>query len=57
MVLLSLLLQKPSATSKTKDHIENLTKHSWKVGKIYELLAEGKVIQKRLTSGKTQGKR
>ena len=54
MVPPSLLLQKLSATSKTKDHIENLTKHLalWKEGKINELIAEEKVIQKRLTSGK-----
>ena len=54
MVLPSLLLQKPLATSKTKDHIENLTKHLalWKEGKIDELISEGQVIQKRLTSGK-----
>ena len=36
MVLPSLLLQQPSATSKTKDHIENLTKRLalWKEGKL-----------------------
>ena len=55
MVLPSLLLQKPSATSKTKDHIDNLSKRLalWKEGKLDELISEGKVIQKRLTSGKT----
>ena len=54
MVLPSLLLQKPSATSKTKDHIENLIKRLalWKEGKIDELISEGKVIQKRLKPGK-----
>ena len=54
MVLPSLLLQKPSATSKTKDHIEKLTLRLalWKERKIDELISEGKVIQIRLTSGK-----
>ena len=54
MVLPSLLLQKPPATSKTKDHIEKLTLRLvlWKEGKIDELISEGKVIQNRLTSGK-----
>ena len=54
MVLIRLLLQKPSAASKTKHHIENITKRLalWKEGKIDELISEGQVIQKRLTSGK-----
>ena len=56
MVLPILLLQKPSATSKTKDNTENLTKYLalWKQGKIDELISEGRVAQKRLTSGKRQ---
>ena len=54
VVLPSLFPQKPSATSETKDHIDNLTKHLalWKEGKNDELISEGKVIQKRLRSGK-----
>ena len=45
MVLPSLLLQKPSATSKTKDHIEKLTLRLalWKERKIDESISEGKV--------------
>ena len=57
MVLPSLLLQKPSANSKTKEHIEKLTARLvlWKEGKIDDLISEGKVIQHRLTSGKRKG--
>ena len=54
MLVPSLLLGKPSAASETNDHIENLTKRLalWKGGKTDELISEGQVIQKPLTSRK-----
>ena len=54
MLVPSLLLGKPSAASETNDHIENLTKRLalWKGGNTDELISEGQVIQKPLTSRK-----
>ena len=45
-----LLLQKPSRTSKSRDHVECLERRlkSWKDGDIQTLLHEGKTIQHRL---------
>jgi hypothetical protein len=49
-VLPILLLQKPSRTSKSKDHVKHLQRRMdlWREGSIEELLDEGKCIQKRL---------
>ena len=56
IVLLPLVLQKPSKTSKTKDHKSHLMRRlqMWKEGSIEGLVKEGKAIQKRLVSGKRQ---
>ena len=50
MVLPTLLLQKTSFTSKSKDNIETLKRrlNQWKDGQIEKLLVEGKTIQERL---------
>ena len=50
-----LLLQKPSASSKSKDHVECLTRRLilWHEGKLSDLLREGKTIQSRLTKSKS----
>ena len=49
MVLPTLLLQKTSFTSKSKDNIETLKRklNQWKDGQIEKLLVEGKTIQER----------
>ena len=46
----ALLLQKPSKTSKSKDHVEALTRRmtQWKNGEFNQLLREGKALQNRL---------
>ena len=51
IVLLALVLQKPSQGSKAKDHEECLSRRLalWKEGEIDTLLREGRMIQKRLT--------
>ena len=50
MTLPALLLQKPSKTSKSKDHSEKLTNRLqlWKMGNFEDLIREGQDIQKRL---------
>ena len=47
MVMPALLLQKPSRTSKSKDHIESLSRRFelWQKGDLMELLHEGETIQ------------
>ena len=52
MILPNLLLQKPSATSKAKEHNKILTDRLqlWSEGKIRELLLDCKQIQKKLKS-------
>ena len=47
MVLLTLLLQKTSFISKSKDNVQNLKRrlNQWKDGKIEKLLVEGKIVQ------------
>ena len=52
MILPALLLQKPSKTSKAKDHCKKLEERiaAWKDGKISELLQECRTIQRRLIS-------
>ena len=47
MVLQTLLLQKTSFTSKSKDNVQTLKRrlNQWKDGKIEKLLAEGKIVQ------------
>ena len=50
MILPSLLLQKPSKTSKAKEHLKKLDQRLtiWREGKIGDLLREGIKIQKKL---------
>ena len=50
MVLPTLLLQKASFTSKSKDNVETLKRrlNQWKDGQAEKLLVEGKTIQERL---------
>ena len=50
MVMPALLLQKPSKSSKTKDHLNALHRRLklWDDGKIAELIREGKTIQSQL---------
>ena len=50
----SLLLQKPSKNSKSKEHLRKLEERLalWRCGNITTLLEEGKVIQQRLAAGK-----
>ena len=50
-----LLLQKPHARSKTKEHIAYLEGRMilWSEGKIEKLISEGKCIQNHLTSNAT----
>ena len=50
----SLLLQKPSKSSKAKDHLAKLVERlkMWQEGKLSELLCDARLIQKRLTTGK-----
>ena len=52
----SVLLQKPSRTSKSRDHIECLERRlkSWKNGDIDTLLHEGKTIQQRAILSNSQ---
>ncbi len=54
MVLPSLLLQKPSKTSKIKDHVEKLRKRLdlWKSGNVDDLVREAHFIQSRLSKHK-----
>ena len=49
-IMPALLLQKPSKSSKSKDHLEALTRRLafWNEGKIEDLLYEGETIQSRL---------
>ena len=51
-----LLLQKPTAKSKAKDHKRYLENRLvlWKAGKITELMREGRAIQKKLAKSKNQ---
>ena len=50
-ILPNMLLQKPSATSKTRDHVKVLTERLqlWSEGKFSELWRDNRVIQKKLT--------
>ena len=52
MVLPSLMLQKPSATSKSRDHTKALERRlqQWNEGKFLEILREGTIIQQKITS-------
>ena len=55
VVLLSVALQKPSPKSKTKDHLEALSKclTLWKEGEISKFLPEGGILQGRIGKLKT----
>ena len=50
VILQVLILQKPSRTSKTREHISHLKKimDLWKAGNLNEILSEGRCIQDRL---------
>ncbi len=54
MIIFPLLLQKPSPTSKAKDHMTYLQRRLelWRSGEISKLLKEGSAIQKRLCNSK-----
>ena len=54
MILPNLLLQKPSRTSKAKDHLQKLVDrlNLWKKGEISDLLRECRDIQKKVQSSK-----
>ena len=54
MVLPNLLLQKPSPTSKAKEHTKVLEQRMklWEEGKTVDILKECRTIQKKLTTGK-----
>ena len=56
IILPSLLLQKPSKTSKAKDHLKKLDERlaMWRKGKIDELLRECKMIQQKLITSKVR---
>ena len=56
MILPIILLQKPSARSKAKDHSEALLRHiDWfQSGDVERLIAEGREIQHRLKPKKSQ---
>ena len=56
MIMIPLLLQKPSKRSKTSDHVRYLTKRLalWKQGEINTILREGMAIQKALTSRRSK---
>ena len=53
MVIGPLLLQKPSKSSKNKEHISHLKDRltKWKCGNLTDILNEGNAIQKRLLQG------
>ena len=55
-VMQILLLQKPSKSSKAKDHLKCLNKrlHLWNDGDLEELLLEGRAIQSHLGNSKTK---
>ena len=54
IVFILLMLQKPSARSKTMDHVRYLKKRLtlWKEGKLDEVMAECEEIQKKITRSK-----
>ena len=54
MVIPALMMQKPSAKSKTRDHVKLLSQRLdlWREGKLLDLLREGKIIQSKLQSSK-----
>ena len=57
-VIQLLLLQKPSKKSKTKDHVSHLGRRleMWHKGDFLQLLEEGRCLQARLASRKSQAK-
>ena len=52
MIIPNLLLQKPSATSKAKDHFKALEERlkKWEEGKIHELWKDSQIIQSKLAA-------
>ena len=56
MTMCALLLQKPSHSSKAKDHVACLERRmaTWKAGDLNELLEEGLTIQRRLLTAKAK---
>ena len=55
-IMPALLLQNPSQTSKSKDHLAALSRHLelWDNGEISELLYEGTTIKERLSNGNNE---
>ena len=54
MVISALMLQKPSAKSKARDHVKILSRRLelWQAGELLELIREGKIIQSKLVTAK-----
>ena len=57
-IMFPLLLQKPSAKSKTADHIKYLDRRLtyWREGRLVELISEGTAIQNRMSQKKKKPK-
>jgi len=58
LIFFPMMLQKPSARSKSKDHSRYLLKRlqSWKEGSLEEIISEAEVIQKRMTTSSKKKK-
>ena len=56
MILPCLLLQKPSRESKARDHVKKLEERikTWQEGRLYDILHEGWIIQRRLKTSKSR---
>ena len=54
MIIPDLMMQKPSAKSKGRDHVKILSQRLelWQTGDLLDLLREGKIIQSKLASPK-----
>ena len=50
-IIPALLLQKPSNTSKSKEHLQTLERRQWKKGEFIQLLREAETTQQRISSG------
>ena len=57
-IFVPIMLQKPSAKSKDRDHLKYLGSRlaKWKNGEIFSLLAEGKAIQERIQKAHSKKK-
>ena len=54
MIITALMMQKPSAKSKGRDHVKTLSQRLelWQTGDLLDFLREGKIIQSKLASAK-----